>query len=319
VPNIHENEEDKRMKLKKMVFFATLLVVGFAQADTLISLNWYKTEATGVEKVDGGESFGVTSLGTVTNGWLNAAVGAESGIQSSTVDLATSFSAGIGAFNTAYNDTALKAGPARYPATAGNTRFTLSGLTGTFTEYKIIVYLTGFNGNTEAAVDDGSTTYYFQTANPANATLVQTTDTNSGDGYDVANYAVFEGLTADSVTISLSGIVGGGGAIGGFQVTGTPAPPAPEPSTYFIDATSGLDTNSGTNSAAPWKTLAHASSTTQTYVAGDQILLKRGETFSGKLYLNETGTSSEPIVVGAYDTGTAPVIDAAGYLAGVHL
>jgi hypothetical protein len=320
VVNINENEEEERMKLRRIGFFAVLLLVGFTQADTLVSLNWYKTEANGVEKIDGVETFGIASLGTVTNGWLNVAVGATNDIQGSTVDLSTSFSAGIGAYGTAYNDTALRAGPARYPGTTSNTRFTLSGLNGTFSEYKIIVYLSGFSGNTEAAVDDGSTTYYFQTANPASATLVQTTDTNSGDGYDVANYAVFDGLTADSITIALTGVVGGGASIGGFQVVATTNVPPAAPSTYYLDATNGLDTNSGTASNEAWQTLARASTDNpQAYIPGDEILLKRGETFSGKLYLSEIGSANNPIVVGAYGAGADPVVDAAGYLAGIHL
>lgn len=88
--------------------------------------------------------------------------------------------------------------------------------------------------------------------------------------------------------------------------------------TYHLDAEGGNDTNSGTSPAAAWQSLAHASA--QTFAPGDQILLQRGDTFLGTLILdNESGTQAEPILVGAYGTGDLPVIDAAGYLAGVNI
>ena len=90
--------------------------------------------------------------------------------------------------------------------------------------------------------------------------------------------------------------------------------------TYYIDPVGGNDSNSGTATNDAWQTLARASTTyPQTYGPGDQILLKRGETFTGKLHLKDKASSSEPIVVATYGEGAASVIDAAGYRAGVHL
>ena len=84
---------------------------------------------------------------------------------------------------------------------------------------------------------------------------------------------------------------------------------------YYIDADGGNDINSGTSPSEAWATLAQASSVS--FQAGDQILLQRGDTFYGKLELDEiSGTESLPVQVGAYGTGADPVIDAAGYLAG---
>ena len=91
-------------------------------------------------------------------------------------------------------------------------------------------------------------------------------------------------------------------------------------SAYYIDPVGGSDSNSGTATNDAWQTLARASSDyPQDYVPGDRILLKRGETFPGKLYLKDDGSASDPIAIAAYGAGDAPVIDAAGYLAGVHL
>ncbi len=87
---------------------------------------------------------------------------------------------------------------------------------------------------------------------------------------------------------------------------------------YYLDADGGSDSNSGTSPSAAWATLSKASS--HTFVPGDRLLLQRGDTFNGKLVLNdENGTAALPIVVGAYGTGNRPVIDAAGYLAGIHI
>ncbi|MEU4245586.1 right-handed parallel beta-helix repeat-containing protein [Actinoplanes sp. NPDC026619] len=49
--------------------------------------------------------------------------------------------------------------------------------------------------------------------------------------------------------------------------------------TYYLDATGGSDANAGTSSAAPWKSLGKL--TVTTFKAGDQILLKAGQVWSG--------------------------------------
>ncbi len=88
--------------------------------------------------------------------------------------------------------------------------------------------------------------------------------------------------------------------------------------TYYVDADGGSDSNAGTSSGAAWASLSKASS--HTFQPGDQILLQCGDTFNGKLVLDdENGTEQNPIVVASYDSGNRPVIDAAGYLAGVHI
>jgi hypothetical protein len=88
--------------------------------------------------------------------------------------------------------------------------------------------------------------------------------------------------------------------------------------TYYIDAGSGTDSNPGTSPGEPWATLEQASAAD--FQPGDRILLKRGDRFPGKLFLNgESGSADSPILIGAYGKGPRPVIDAAGYLAGIHL
>jgi hypothetical protein len=87
---------------------------------------------------------------------------------------------------------------------------------------------------------------------------------------------------------------------------------------YYIDADGGSDGNAGTSPAEAWASLDKAS--THTFQAGDQVLLQCGDVFAGKLKLdNDSGTEPAPVVVASYGTGDRPIIDAAGYLAGVHI
>lgn len=75
---------------------------------------------------------------------------------------------------------------------------------------------------------------------------------------------------------------------------------------YYV-SNSGNDNNSGTSTSSPWKTLAKVSSFTG-FAAGDQILFSRGQVFYGKLIVNNSGTSGNPITFGAYGSGANPVI-----------
>ncbi|HLP80392.1 MAG TPA: hypothetical protein VK141_00195, partial [Nitrosomonas sp.] len=75
--------------------------------------------------------------------------------------------------------------------------------------------------------------------------------------------------------------------------------------TYYVSS-AGNDANNGTSTATPWKTPMRISLTS--YSAGDSILLKRGDTFSGQIHTTLRGESGAPIVIGAYGTGAKPVI-----------
>ncbi|MFA7232119.1 MAG: hypothetical protein WC071_12685, partial [Victivallaceae bacterium] len=80
---------------------------------------------------------------------------------------------------------------------------------------------------------------------------------------------------------------------------------------YYIDYTTGNNANLGTISE-PWQTSMPVQQKAANFSPGDQILIKRGTTMypdGWTLSLASSGTSSEPIVIGAYGTGEAPVID----------
>jgi len=78
---------------------------------------------------------------------------------------------------------------------------------------------------------------------------------------------------------------------------------------YYVDAAGGSDTNHGTGAAAPWKSLAKVNATT--FHAGDQILLKAGQVWSGQLWPKGSGVAGSPIVLSSYGSGARPRIDGA--------
>jgi len=80
--------------------------------------------------------------------------------------------------------------------------------------------------------------------------------------------------------------------------------------THYVDNAAGsscTDTGPGTSPSAPWCDFANLNG--QTFGSGAQILLKRGDTFTGELgRLYGSGTSAAPIVLGAYGSGARPHI-----------
>ncbi|MGG1555413.1 DUF7594 domain-containing protein [Paenibacillus ferrarius] len=80
--------------------------------------------------------------------------------------------------------------------------------------------------------------------------------------------------------------------------------------TYYIDSVSGNDSNNGTSSSTPWKTLAKVNATT--FQPGDSILFKSGSVWSGQLHPLGSGASGAPIVIDKYGTGSKPIINGDG-------
>jgi hypothetical protein len=75
--------------------------------------------------------------------------------------------------------------------------------------------------------------------------------------------------------------------------------------TYYVSS-SGSDSNSGLTTTLAWKTIAKVNSAT--FKPGDQILFQKGDTFYGGINVNQSGSSSNPIVYGAYGAGPNPII-----------
>lgn len=208
-----------------------------AAAELVVSVNW-KEFAGGVN--DALDGYGVVpadnwhNLQQVTNGSdLEDSTGTVT-----TVDFSTTAPGGFDTFDFGtLNNTPMRAG---LPVFANPLVLTLSDLASTFSQYDIIVYTTGFNaaaGGNQGSVTDGTSTFVYSVPNPYNAALVQSLDTDSSDGSDAATYVRFDGLTADSVAITLSRVNANAG-IGGFQIVGTAA--VPEPCSAVMLAVAGV-------------------------------------------------------------------------------
>ena len=85
--------------------------------------------------------------------------------------------------------------------------------------------------------------------------------------------------------------------------------------TYYVDSVSGSDTNVGTSTSAPWKTLAHLAVVSTGKVAffgkNDRILLMAGQTHTGPLTLQFQGDvdgTNNNLVIDRYGTGANPII-----------
>ena len=76
--------------------------------------------------------------------------------------------------------------------------------------------------------------------------------------------------------------------------------------TYYV-SNSGDDSNSGTDASSPWQTLNKVNSF-KGFVAGDNILFRRGDTFYGGITASNAGRSGNPITYGAYGSGAKPLI-----------
>ena len=75
----------------------------------------------------------------------------------------------------------------------------------------------------------------------------------------------------------------------------------------FYISTSGNDGNNGTSQTTPWKTLAFVQTKMSSFIAGDTISFKCGDSFSGTLTISKSGTSGNPIVFNSYGVGAKPI------------
>ncbi|MBP1962787.1 Ig-like domain-containing protein [Paenibacillus aceris] len=80
--------------------------------------------------------------------------------------------------------------------------------------------------------------------------------------------------------------------------------------TFYVSSTSGDDANDGLSEASPWKTLNKVSSTT--FIPGDKILLKAGDSWDGQLWPKGSGADGSPIIIDQYGTGSKPLINGKG-------
>jgi len=79
--------------------------------------------------------------------------------------------------------------------------------------------------------------------------------------------------------------------------------------TYYVDATNGSDSNSGTSPEIAWKTINKVNNSS--FNPGDSILFKRGEEWREQLTVPSSGSPGNPITFGAYGYGDDPIISGA--------
>ena len=75
---------------------------------------------------------------------------------------------------------------------------------------------------------------------------------------------------------------------------------------YHVDCQNGNDANNGRSPGSAWRSLNKANQAP--LQPGDSLLFKRGCKWTGTLKANWRGTSSQPILIGAYGSGNKPII-----------
>ncbi|MBK3516167.1 right-handed parallel beta-helix repeat-containing protein [Carboxylicivirga marina] len=80
--------------------------------------------------------------------------------------------------------------------------------------------------------------------------------------------------------------------------------------TYYIDANTGNDSNTGTSPDQAFTSLDKINSLTLT--AGTQVLFKSGTTYNGQLKPKGLGEAGNPIIISKYGGETKPIINAEG-------
>jgi hypothetical protein len=79
--------------------------------------------------------------------------------------------------------------------------------------------------------------------------------------------------------------------------------------TYYVSAT-GNDSNAGTSTSAPWRSLSKVNS--KTFQPGDTIRFESGDSWTGQLWPKGSGIDGSPIAIDSYGTGAKPKIAGQG-------
>lgn len=84
--------------------------------------------------------------------------------------------------------------------------------------------------------------------------------------------------------------------------------------TYYVNQTGGSDANNGLSTGSAWRTIAKVNASS--YVPGDFILFKKGETWREKLGFSSNGNINNSITLGVYGTGSEPIISGSDLVTG---
>lgn len=79
---------------------------------------------------------------------------------------------------------------------------------------------------------------------------------------------------------------------------------------YYINSVTGNDLNNGTSQATPWRTIANINTTT--FQPGDKILFQAGQSWTGTIKPQGSGSATNPILIGKYGSGANPILNGDG-------
>src|SRR5439155_13368600 len=100
----------------------------------------------------------------------------------------------------------------------------------------------------------------------------------------------------------------------------TASPPSPPAGNTYYVSNSGNDSNSGTSTSSPWKTIAKVQSFLGNLGSGDSVLFQRGGIWYEQLDIsNLNGTASARITFSNYGAGNLPIIDGGGTKSGLSV
>lgn len=77
---------------------------------------------------------------------------------------------------------------------------------------------------------------------------------------------------------------------------------------HYFSSSTGNDVTGNGSIGQPFASLGKLNSIFSTFIAGDSILLKRGDTFLGKIIINKSGTSGAPFIFSGYGVGANPIV-----------
>ncbi len=120
------------------------------------------------------------------------------------------------------------------------------------------------------------------------------------------------GSTSASANVAVSAPVSSApsGATGATSILPIPTPTG---TIYYVDYSSGSDTNNGTSQSTPWKHAPGDSNATglaksAKLVGGDEVLFKGGVVYQGQIDVNASGSSGHPIMFEGTGWGSGKAI-----------
>ena len=103
-----------------------------------------------------------------------------------------------------------------------------------------------------------------------------------------------------------------------WHVMNAPAEPAIEsPHAYYLDSSTGDDSNSGLSPSSAWRTIGRVNSTP--LVPGDSVYFRRGGIWRETLQPDKGGAPGRPVTFAAYGNGPAPIITGSDVVEGWSL